>query len=95
MIFPAGWLANAAISVLEQNNPEAIGQAQQIQERLFAMLDRSEAEHLSRINNGECRPQVGLLYLELVEEIRKVARHLENINDRAGMFYEKLPKAAR
>ncbi|MBE6357087.1 MAG: Na/Pi cotransporter family protein [Lentisphaerae bacterium] len=88
-------LASAAISVLEQNNPEAIGQAQQIQERLFAMLDRSEAEHLSRINNGECRPQVGLLYLELVEEIRKVARHLENINDRAGMFYEKLPKAAR
>ena len=88
-------LANAAISLLEQNNPESISRSKQIQERLFAMLDRSEAEHLSRINNGECRPQVGLLYLELVEEMRKVARHLENINDRAGMFYEKLPNVAR
>ncbi|MBR2723817.1 MAG: hypothetical protein IKB77_05730, partial [Lentisphaeria bacterium] len=60
-------------------------------EQLFAMLDRSEAEHISRINNGDCRPQVGILYLELLEEIRKISRHLENINDRAGMFYEKIP----
>ena len=29
------------------------------------------------------------------EEMRKVARHMENINDRAVMFYEKLPNATK
>lgn len=88
-------LADSSIELLEKNTAVCHDTAKQLQERLFAMLDRSEAEHISRINNGECRPQVGILYLELLEEIRKIARHLENINDRAGMFYEKLPNAAK
>ncbi|MBE6358247.1 MAG: Na/Pi cotransporter family protein [Lentisphaerae bacterium] len=88
-------LADASIDLLAKNDSESLDRAKVIQERIFSMLDRSENEHLSRLNNGECRPQVGILYLELVEEMRKIARHLENINDRAGMFYEKLPNAAR
>lgn len=84
-------LANSTIELLEKNTESYHDKAKQIQERMFSMLDRSETEHLSRINNGECRPQVGILYLELIEEIRKISRHLENINDRAGMFYAKLP----
>ncbi|MBO7328825.1 MAG: Na/Pi cotransporter family protein, partial [Lentisphaeria bacterium] len=84
-------LAELSIELLEKNTSSCHEKAKQVQERLFTMLDRSEAEHISRINNGECRPQVGILYLELIEEIRKISRHLENINDRAGMLYEKLP----
>ncbi len=88
-------LANTSVGLLANNNGAAIDMARQVQKRIFTMLDQSEAEHLARINNGECRPQVGILYLELLEEIRKVARHLENINDRAGMLYTKLPNAAK
>ncbi|MBE6375975.1 MAG: Na/Pi cotransporter family protein [Lentisphaerae bacterium] len=88
-------LAETSINLLAKNDSASLNKAQEIQERIFSMLDRSEAEHLSRINNGDCRPQVGILYLELIEEIRKIARHLENINDRAGMFYAKLPNAVR
>lgn len=88
-------LANSSIDLLAKNDSASHGRAKELQERIFSMLDRSEAEHISRINNGDCRPQVGILYLELLEELRKIARHLENINDRAGMFYEKLPNAAR
>ena len=88
-------LANSSVGLLSANDEAAISIAQQVQKRIFTILDDSEAEHLARINNGECRPQVGILYLELLEEIRKVARHLENINDRAGMLYTKLPNAPR
>ncbi len=88
-------LAESSIDLLAKNDSASHGKAKELQERIFSMLDRSEAEHISRINNGECRPQVGILYLELLEELRKIARHLENINDRAGMFYEKLPNAAK
>ena len=86
-------LADSSIDLLAKNDAESHDRAKVIQEKIFSMLDRSEAEHISRINNGECRPQVGILYLELLEEIRKVARHLENINDRAAAFYGKIPRA--
>jgi hypothetical protein len=36
-----------------------------------------------------------MLFLELVEEMRKISRHLENIHDRASMFYGKLPNARK
>ena len=88
-------LAFATADLLEKNTIEAHSKANKLQQQIFATLDRSEAEHLARINNGGCRPQVGILYLELMEEIRKISRHLENINDRSGMFYEKLPNAAK
>ena len=88
-------LADATIALLEKHTPEEMQFAKEIQERLFSKLDTSESEHLMRINNGECKPQVGILYLELLEEMRKVARHMENINDRAVMFYEKLPNATK
>ena len=88
-------LALAAISLIEKSDFSCRNRAEQINERLNNMLNRSEAEHISRINNGECRPQVGILYLELLEEIRKISRHLENIVERADMFYSKLPEAIR
>ena len=44
-------------------------------------------------NDNYCKPEVGILFLELLEEIRKITRHLENINDRAAAFYGKIPRA--
>ena len=87
-------LADAAVGLLAKNDSVSINHAKMLKEKIFSMLDRSEAEHIARINNGNCKPQVGILYLELLEEIRKLARHLENINDRAGMLYTKLPDIA-
>ena len=34
-----------------------------------------------------CRPEVGLVFLELLTEMRKLLRHLSNITDRAGQLY--------
>lgn len=85
--------ALTTLNLLERPSPELQESAARQNEKIQSMLNRSEAEHFNRISNGECRPEVGILFLELVEEIRKVARHLENINDRASMFYGKFPDA--
>ena len=85
-------LANTTIQMLKSPDTEKQNEAVQLQSRIFSMLDASEQEHFGRINAGLCKPEVGILFLELLEEIRKVARHLENINDRAIMFYGKIPR---
>ena len=90
-----GQLAAATIRMLEAPTADLRVEAARMQERMQMMLDQSETKHFTRISNGECKPQVGILYLELVEEMRKISRHLENIHDRAAMFYGKFPKAYR
>ena len=88
-----GELASATIKMLEAPSAENGIAAARLQERIQMMLDRSETEHFTRISNGDCKPHIGILYLELIEEIRKISRHLENIHERAAMFYGKFPKA--
>ena len=88
-------LAKATIKLLENPTHESRMEAIRLQERIQLMLDKSEKEHFTRASNGECKPQVGILFLELLEEIRKISRHLENIHERASMFYGKFPSRAK
>ncbi|MBE6375976.1 MAG: Na/Pi cotransporter family protein [Lentisphaerae bacterium] len=84
-------LTAATVGQLTEYDEIAAKRANDLERKLFEMIGNSEKEHLNRINSGDCRPQVGILYLELLEELRKIGRHLENINDRASMFYSRLP----
>ena len=86
-------LANITIKHLENPADMQQNKAKHLQEELQSMLKSSESEHFSRISRGDCNASTGIIYLEILEEISKIARHLENINDRAGVFYGKFPKA--
>ncbi len=86
-------LADTTIKHLAKPTAMRKNEAEHLQEKIQSMLSRSEAEHFNRISNGECHAPAGILFLEMVEEIRKISRHLENINDRAAMFYGKFPNA--
>ena len=86
-------LAESTIKMLAKPCAARQEEAERLMKKISGMLDNSEAEHFNRISDGGCKPQVGILYLELVEEMRKISRHLENINDRAAMFYGKFPNA--
>ncbi len=88
-------LADAVILTLEKNTPENVAHAREIRRHMVETLNNCEREHLNRINQGQCVPEVGIIYLELLEEFRKIGRHLANIADRAENFYEKLQKLGK
>ena len=88
-------LADAVILTLEKNTPENVARARAIRSAMVEKLTECEREHLNRINHGHCVPEVGIIYLELLEEFRKIGRHLANIADRAENFYEKLQKLGK
>ncbi|MCQ2397376.1 MAG: Na/Pi symporter, partial [Lentisphaeria bacterium] len=88
-------LAEAVILSLEKNTPENIKRASELRQAMVTALTNSERDHLNRINQGLCVPEVGIIYLELLEEFRKIARHLANIAERADSFYEKLEKLGK
>ena len=45
-----------------------------------------EQNHLMRMREKRCASDSGILYIELLGEIRKVSRHLANIAERSGSF---------
>ena len=86
-------VANLSAQMLTCYSNEQQQKSLKLHDELYNMLNSYEQEHIARVNNGDCRPQVGILYLELLEEFRKIARHIFNINERAGMFYSNVPVA--
>lgn len=81
-----------AVSLLEHSTPENLGEARMLKEQIVSLIACSEAEHLQRVNQKQCQPAAGVLYLELLSEIGKISRHLANITDRAGAFYGRIPR---
>ena len=69
--------------------------AAQLEKNIETQIARAEAGHFTRLNEGRCTPEAGLLYLEILEEFRKLTRHLTNVTDRAGLIYSRLPKAGK
>ena len=80
-------IASLATEMLIQCKVEHLEKSAVMHDEMEKMLDRFEAEHIYRIDKGNCRPQVGILYLDMLAEFRKISRHLQNISDRAEMFY--------
>ena len=81
-------IAEISTEILTCCTPQLLQKSAILHGKITQLLDDFETEHISRIKNGECRPQVGLLYLDLLAEFRKISRHLLNITERAGAFYE-------
>lgn len=88
-------LAGLAIKLLATKSPELLQTARILKKEMASTLDAIEGEHIARVNNGICIPEVGISYLELLESIRKVSKNLNNIIDRCDNFYERLPKVKR
>ncbi len=85
-------LAEFSISLLEKKTPDAQKISDMFRSDIVDTLSRLETEHMERIKNGKCRPEVGILYLELLEAMRKISKNLFNIVERASNFYDKIPK---
>ena len=81
-------MASYCAEMLTESTTELRKKTMEIYSEFTSLVTTVESEHISRINNGECKPQVGLVYLKLLSEFRKIARHLRNINERAEVFYD-------
>ena len=85
-------LADLAIRLLEKKSTDTLLEAKGTKRKMKDLLNAVEADHMARVNGGSCLPEVSILYLELLENLRKIYKNVANIIDRAEMFYEKLPK---
>ena len=88
-------MANLSVKLLATKSPDLMQTAKALKKEMTETLNAIESDHVSRVNSGICRAEVGISYLELLESIRKVSKNLNNIIDRCDNFYERLPKVKR
>jgi Na/Pi-cotransporter len=84
-------LTKNAVDLLKDNhslNPETALAAHADMQKT---LDNAELTHMNRLYEGKCTIKNGVLFMEILEKIRKIERHIFNIAERAGDFYGKLP----
>ena len=63
------------------NDNNALERAYMIEEEIDNMTKRMERNHIQRLVNGECTPQVGAEYLSLAKNTERIADHLINVGN--------------
>ena len=56
-------------------------------DEIVSLVVKYEKEHLLRLREKLCSAETGVIYIELLSEIRKVSRQLANIAERNNAFY--------
>ncbi len=84
-------LAENAVDLLKENHVQDPQTANAAHIEMRNLLEKVELTHMNRLYRGECIIKNGVLFMELMEKIRKIERHIFNITERAGNFYGKLP----
>ena len=84
-------LSQNAVDLLKENHTQNYETALEAHAEMQKMLDDAELTHMNRLYEGKCIIKNGVLFMELLEKIRKIERHIFNITERAGDFYGKLP----
>lgn len=75
-------LAKNVLEGLESGKPECVDLALAHEEEINRLAVELEAAHIERLRLGLCDAIVGVIYIELIGELEKVADHLTNIAER-------------
>ena len=84
-------LTENAVDLLKDNHALTPEKALAAHADMKKTLDDAELTHMNRLYEGKCVIKNGVLFMEIMEKIRKIERHIFNIAERAGDFYGKLP----
>ena len=75
--------AKIVLEVMEDATAESQTKAAKLWGEIYMSCDIYEKNHLARLEEGLCDTTTGIFYIDLLTEIRKVARHFSNIAERA------------
>ena len=78
--------AQGTLSLLAGAGDSVLKAALTLRDEIQSASALCEQNHLMRMREKRCASDSGILYIELLGEIRKVSRHLANIAERSGSF---------
>ncbi len=77
-------LVGRAISVLETDNKKLARQLYKEEEEVDVLEEKLRNSHLGRLNAGSCVPTSGIVFLDTISNLERVADHAGNIGNWVG-----------
>ncbi|MBQ7533002.1 MAG: Na/Pi cotransporter family protein [Bacteroidales bacterium] len=74
-------LYDVVITAYQNNDSGLLEWAYNIEDEIDDLTDEMERNHIQRLINGECTPQVGAEYLSLAKNAERIADHLINVGN--------------
>ena len=68
-----------SLRALESEKPELAEEARALEKKTDEMERTLRARHIERLNSGKCRPEVGVIFIDLLSNLERVADHANNI----------------
>ena len=75
----ADTMFDLVIEALENNDADAAKSALRNEENLNRMQIDFRRNHVQRMTDGDCTPEAGLIFIDLVDNVEKTGDHLTNI----------------
>jgi phosphate:Na+ symporter len=79
--------AQGVLNLLAGGSAQIREQVLKLKDEIIGLVEKYEQSHLLRLREKLCSAEAGVIYIELLGEIRKVSRHLANIAERSSAFY--------
>lgn len=72
-------ICKKAIATLEEDDPVLAKQVLEREEAIDKIQEELRQNHINRLNQGRCWPGSGIIYLELIANLERIADHAANI----------------
>ena len=72
-------LYNRAVESLQEENRELARQALELEENVDRLEREYKANHVGRLEQGDCNPTAGILYVEILHNLERMGDHAVNI----------------
>jgi Na/Pi-cotransporter len=79
--------AQSTLTLLAEGDVRQRDYVMKLKDEIIKLVITYEQSHLARLREKMCSAETGVIYIELLSEIRKVSRHLANIAERSDAFY--------
>lgn len=74
-------LAGESITAFRDDNQKLASQLYQLEEEVDRLEEELRTNHIIRLNNGTCETTAGIIFLDAISNLERVADHAGNIGD--------------
>ena len=72
---------NSSIDAFERNDLEAVVRTAHLEDQVDEMEEDMRETHILRLSSGECVPQAGVVFLDVISDLERISDHADNIAD--------------
>ena len=72
---------NSSIDAFERNDLEAVVRTAHLEDQVDEMEEDMRETHILRLSSGQCVPQAGVVFLDVISDLERISDHADNIAD--------------